>query len=393
MFELEEQGPSFELSEAGSVGAVIKVVGVGGAGGNAVQRMIEAGVQGVRFIAMNTDAQALNRNPATERLQLGMKLTKGLGSGANPEVARQAALESEQEIVEALKGADMVFIAAGMGKGTGTGAAPVVAEIARKMGILTVPVVTRPFSNEGPMNAKRAEAGLAALRAVCDSILVIPNDRIITVGPHNPLKNGFKAVDDTLRFSIQAITDVVTLEGLLNTDFNDVRTVMLGQKGIYLGCGAADGEDAALRAARQALTNPYLEAPFHGGARGLLVAVSVRDESRFTAADHNAILAEIGATGAKDSNSINGLAYRADQAEDVRVTVIATGFEGGAQKGAPNPDDLPILDALNRISGATGEAPRRPRVEAFMHDSEDLAIPAFIRRNRLAALEAGPAGD
>lgn len=385
MFELEEQIPSFELSEAGSVGAVIKVVGVGGAGGNAVQRMIEAGVQGVQFIAMNTDAQALNRNSAAQRLQLGAKLTKGLGSGANPEVARQAALESEQEIVEALKGADMVFIAAGMGKGTGTGAAPVVAEIARKLGILTVPVVTRPFTNEGPMNSKRAEAGLAALRAVCDSVLIIPNDRIITVGPHNSLKNGFKAVDDTLRFSIQAITDVVTLEGLLNTDFNDVRTVMLGKKGIYLGCGAADGEDAALRAARQALTNPYLEAPFHGGAGGLLVAVSVRDESRFTAADHDAILSEVKAMGAKDANMIPGLAYREDQAEDVRVTVIATGFEGVAARTAPNPDDLPILDAIN---GRHPETQRRPRVEAFLPDSEDLAIPAFIRRNRLAALDA-----
>jgi cell division protein FtsZ len=385
MFDLEEQLPSFELSEAGSLGAVIKVVGVGGAGGNAVQRMIEAGVQGVQFIAMNTDVQALNRNPALGRLQLGVKLTKGLGSGANPEVARQAAMESEQEIIEALKGADMVFIAAGMGKGTGTGAAPVVAEIARKMGILTVPVVTRPFTNEGPMNAKRAEAGLAALRAVCDSILVIPNDRIITVGPHNPLKNGFKAVDDTLRFSIQAITDVVTLEGLLNTDFNDVRTVMLGHKGIYLGCGAADGEDAALRAARQALSNPYLEAPFHGGARGLLVAVSVRDESRFTAADHDAILSEVKSMGAKDANMIPGLAYRAEQVEDVRVTVIATGFEGTPARSAPNPDDLPILDALN---GKHPETARRPRVEAFLPDSEDLAIPAFIRRNRLAALEA-----
>jgi cell division protein FtsZ len=385
MFELEEQIPSFELSEAGSVGAVIKVVGVGGAGGNAVQRMIEAGVQGVQFIAMNTDAQALNRNSAAQRLQLGAKLTKGLGSGANPEVARQAALESEQEIVEALKGADMVFIAAGMGKGTGTGAAPVVAEIARKLGILTVPVVTRPFTNEGPMNSKRAEAGLAALRAVCDSVLVIPNDRIITVGPHNSLKNGFKAVDDTLRFSIQAITDVVTLEGLLNTDFNDVRTVMLGKKGIYLGCGAADGDDAAVRAARQALTNPYLEAPFHGGAGGLLVAVSVRDESRFTAADHDAILSEVKAMGAKDANMIPGLAYREDQAEDVRVTVIATGFEGAAARTAPNPDDLPILAALN---GRHPETSRRPRVEAFLPDSEDLAIPAFIRRNRLAALDA-----
>ncbi len=391
MLDIEGSQPAFEISEAAAVGAVIKVVGVGGAGGNAVQRMIEAGVGGVQFIAMNTDAQALNRNPASHKLQLGAKLTRGLGSGANPEVARQAAYESEAEIVEALKGSDMVFIAAGMGKGTGTGAAPVVAEISRKLGILTVPVVTRPFTNEGPMNARRAEAGLAALKTACDGVLVIPNDRIITVGPHNSLKNGFKAVDDTLRFSIQAITDVVTLEGFMNTDFNDVRTVMMGQKGIYLGCGAADGDDAAVRAARQALTNPYLETPFDGGAASLLVAVSVRDESRFTAADHDAILAEVKSMGAKDANMISGLAERPDQAEDVRVTVIAAGFGAGpaaARAGAHHADDLPILDALQ---GRAPDGQRRPRIEAFIPEGEDLEIPAFIRRNRLAALEAAAA--
>lgn len=388
MFELEEQVPGFELSEPNAPGAVIKVVGVGGAGGNAVQRMIEAGVQGVQFIVMNTDAQALNRNPAPTRLQLGQKVTGGMGSGANPEVARQAALESEDEIAEALKGADMVFIAAGMGKGTGTGAAPVVADIARKLGILTVPVVTRPFSLEGEICGKRAEGGLASLRSACDSVLVIPNDRIMTVSPRLALKNSFKEVDDTLRFSIQAISDVVTLEGMLNTDFNDVRTVMNGQKGIYLGCGAADGDDAAGRAAHQALQNPYLENAFHGGAKGMLVAISVKDDSRFSAIDLNGVLSEVRTLASKDVNLIHGIAWRPEQAEDVRVTVIATGFEGQpASKGAPNPDDLPILDALN---GHAGEIGRKMRVEPFpLGANEDLDIPAFMRRQRVASLEAG----
>jgi cell division protein FtsZ len=384
MFELEEKSGGFELSEPTPAGAVIKVVGVGGAGGNAIQRMIEAGVQGVQFIAMNTDMQALNRNPAPVRLQLGLKVTGGMGSGANPEVARQAALESEAEIAEVLRGADMVFIAAGMGKGTGTGAAPVVADIARKMGILTVPVVTRPFSMEGEMCAKRAEIGLAALRAVCDSVLVIPNDRIMTVSPRLALKSSFKEVDDTLRFSIQAISDVVTLEGMLNTDFNDVRTIMHGQKGIYLGCGAADGDEAAVRAARQALTNPYLENAFHGGAKGMLVAISVKDDSRFSAVDLNTILTEVRALGAKDVNLIHGIAWRPEQGEDVRVTVIATGYEGAPlAKPTQTREDLPILDVLN---GYGSDAPRRLRLESLPQGAEDLDVPTFVRRQVLASL-------
>jgi cell division protein FtsZ len=387
MFEIEEKVPGFELSETSAPGACIKVLGVGGAGGNAVQRMIEAGVQGVHFYALNTDAQALAKNSAPNRIQLGQRETGGKGSGANPEKARQAALESEAEITEALKGADMVFIAAGMGKGTGTGAAPVVAEIAKKLGIPAIPVVTRPFEMEGPMCAKRADAGLAALRAVCDSVLVIPNDRIMTVSPRVAINAAFREVDDTLRHSIQAISDVVALEGILNVDINDVRTVVAGQKGIYLGCGAADGEGAAQRAARQALTNPYLENAFHGGAKGLLVAVSVKDESRFSATDLNGILAEVRALGTKEVNLIHGMAYRPDQLEDIRVTVIAAGFEGTGKAPAAShgAEELPILEALS----GRQESPRpSTRMAAFAGSAEDLDIPAFMRRNRLASLEA-----
>jgi cell division protein FtsZ len=247
-------------------------------------------------------------------------------------------------------------------------------------------VVTRPFAMEGEICAKRAEIGLSALRAACDSVLVIPNDRIMTVSPRLALKNSFKEVDDTLRFSIQAISDVVTLEGMLNTDFNDVRTIMHGQKGIYLGCGAADGDDASVRAAKQALTNPYLENAFHGGAKGMLVAISVKDDSRFSAVDLNTILQEVRSLGAKDVNLIHGIAWRPEQSEDIRITVIATGYEGQpAAAKHPNPEDLPILDMLN---GSGGGQPRRPSVPAFPLGSEDLDIPAFMRRHRLATLEA-----
>jgi cell division protein FtsZ len=208
----------------------------------------------------------------------------------------------------------------------------------------------------------------------------------MTVSPRLALKNSFKEVDDILCFSIQAISDVVILEGMLNTDFNDVRTIMHGQKGIYLGCGTAEGDDAAIRAARQALTNPYLENAFHGGAKGMLVAISVKDDSRFSATDLNTILGEVRSLGAKDVNLIHGIAWRPEQSEDIRVTVIATGYEGQPAQRTPNPEDLPILDVIN---GRQGEAPRRVRVEPFPLGSEDLDIPAFMRRGRVAALEAG----
>ncbi|MES2202528.1 MAG: cell division protein FtsZ, partial [candidate division FCPU426 bacterium] len=228
MFEIEESGAasSFELEETYTPSAVIKVLGVGGAGGNAVNRMIEAGVRGVEFIAMNTDMQVLAKNLAPVKLQLGAKLTGGKGVGADPEKGRQAALESEAEILELIKGADMIFVAAGMGKGTGTGAAPVVAEISRRLGILTIPVVTRPFKFEGAACQRRAEQGLQALSKVTDSTLVIHNDKIMAVAGRVPLTDALRQADDTLRHAIQSISDVVTSEGLMNCDFNDVRAIM-----------------------------------------------------------------------------------------------------------------------------------------------------------------------
>jgi cell division protein FtsZ len=383
MFELEEsfKSPGFELEEGFSASAVIKVVGVGGAGGNAVNRMIEAGVQGVEFIAMNTDMQVLNKNLAPSRLQLGAKLTGGKGVGADPDKGRQAALESEEEILNLLRGADMVFVAAGMGKGTGTGAAPVVAELSKNLGILTIPVVTRPFSFEGPACGRRAEQGLQALKAVTDALLVIANDRIMSVAARIPLNEAYRQADDTLRYAIQSISDVVTSEGLMNCDFNDVRAIMNEKGGIYMGVGAADGEEAPSRASAMALSNPYLDGQLPEAAKGLLVMISVKDESRFSASDLSSVLSVAGGLSGKDANLIHGLAYNPGQAEDVRVTVIATGFEGTA-KEAPK-EEFPWAAGLK-----LQQAPAKPGLKlAPVLSSEDLDIPAFMRRRHAEALD------
>lgn len=388
MFELEESAvtASFELEETYLPSAVIKVIGVGGAGGNAINRMLEAGVRGVEFIAMNTDMQVLAKNSAPVKLQLGAKLTGGKGVGADPEKGRQAALESESEIVDLLKGADMVFIAAGMGKGTGTGAAPVVAELSRRMGILTIPVVTRPFNFEGAACQRRAEAGLEALAKVTDSTLVIHNDKIMAVAARVPLNEALRQADDTLRHAIQSISDVVTSEGLMNCDFNDVRSIMNERGGIYMGVGAADGDDAASRAAEMALSNPYLdaaEAKGLAGATGMLVMISVKDESRFTASDLETILQVMGAKASREVNMIHGLAYNPGQGEDLRVTVIAAGFSGAEKEVKPKQDWMAGLNL-------TGVKVFRDSARGVLQSnvtSEDLDIPAFMRRRHVEALE------
>lgn len=385
MFELEETvtSPGFELEESFKPSAVIKVIGVGGAGGNAVNRMIEAGVQGVEFISMNTDMQALGRNLAPVRVQLGSKLTGGKGVGADPEKGRQAAVESEQEILSHLKGADMVFVAAGMGKGTGTGAAPYVAELSKGLGILTIPVVSLPFEIEGQKTLARAASGLAALRAVTDTMLVIANDRIMAVSARLATTEAFRQADDTLRYAIQAISDVVTSEGLLNCDFNDVRAIMNEKGGIYMGVGAADGEDAASRAASMALTNPYLDSALPETAAGLLVMISVKDESRFPLSDLTKVLGVAGAVSSREVNLIHGLAYNPEQAEDVRVTIIATGFE--APKIEVKVPEYPWAAQLN-LAPAAKPGALKLNVMAPV-SSEDLDIPAFMRRRLNESLD------
>ena len=258
----------------GSYLAVIKVVGVGGGGTNAVNRMVDSGLRGVEFIAVNTDAQALLMTDADVKIAVGQKVTRGLGAGANPDVGRDAAIESRDQLKEALKGADMVFVTAGEGGGTGTGAAPVIAELARELGALTVGVVTRPFGFEGKKRADQAEQGIEELAAKVDTLLVIPNDRLLqVVSPSTPIMEAFRVADDVLRQGVQGITDLITVPGLINLDFADVRTVMRNTGTALMGIGAAAGENRAAEAARAAISSPLLETSVEG-ARGLLLNIT-----------------------------------------------------------------------------------------------------------------------
>ncbi|MDA8268111.1 MAG: cell division protein FtsZ [Actinomycetota bacterium] len=319
--------------------AVIKVVGVGGGGVNAVNRMIEAGLRGVEFIAMNTDAQALLMSDADLKLDIGRQLTRGLGAGSDPEVGRQAAEEHRSEIEEALKGADMVFITAGKGGGTGTGAAPVVAEIARSMGALTIAVVTRPFSFEGRRRSVQAESGIQRLRENVDAVIVIPNDRLLTVATEKTsMVNAFKMADEVLLQGVQGITDLITVPGQINTDFADVRMVLNSAGSAIMGIGLADGEGRAVTAARAATTSPLLEAKIEG-ARGVLVNIAGGSELRLF--EVNEAMEIIHGVAHPDANIIFGTVIDDGLGEQVRVTVIAAGFERWEEgrHGEPAPRD------------------------------------------------------
>lgn len=319
--------------------AVIKVVGVGGGGVNAVNRMIEAGLRGVEFIAMNTDAQALLMSDADLKLDIGRQLTRGLGAGSDPEVGRQAAEEHRSEIEEALKGADMVFITAGKGGGTGTGAAPVVAEIARAQGALTIAVVTRPFSFEGRRRSVQAETGIQRLKENVDAVIVIPNDRLLTVATEKTsMVNAFKMADEVLLQGVQGITDLITVPGQINTDFADVRMVLSSAGSAIMGIGLAEGEGRAVNAARSATTSPLLESKIEG-ARGVLVNIAGGSELRLF--EVNEAMEIIHSVAHPDANIIFGTVIDDGLEDKVRVTVIAAGFERwdegrlGAEPAAP----------------------------------------------------------
>jgi cell division protein FtsZ len=305
--------------------AVIKVVGVGGGGVNAVNRMIEAGLRGVEFIAANTDAQALLMSDADLKLDIGRQLTRGLGAGSDPEIGRQAAEEHRTEIEEALKGADMVFITAGKGGGTGTGAAPVVAEIARSVGALTIGVVTRPFSFEGRRRSVQAEAGIQNLKEKVDAIIIIPNDRLLSVSTEKTsMVNAFKMADEVLLQGVQGITDLITVPGQINTDFADVRMVLSNAGTAIMGIGQSSGEGRAVNAARAATTSPLLEASIEG-ARGILV--NIAGGSELGLFEVNEAMEIIHGVAHPDANIIFGSVIDDAMGDDVRVTVIAAGFE------------------------------------------------------------------
>ncbi len=354
--------------------ARIKVVGVGGGGSNAVNRMIEEGLAGIEFVAINTDAQALVLSEAPTRVRIGDKLTRGLGAGGNPEVGQKAAEESAEELYEVLKGTDMVFIAAGIGGGTGTGAAPVIAQVAKEVGALTIGVVTRPFTFEGIKRAKSAEQGIGRLKEVVDTLIVIPNDRLLQVADKRAsLQDSFKMADDVLRQGIQGISELITVPGLINLDFADVRTIMSEGGAALMAVGRATGEDRARAAAEMAISSQLLDITIDG-ARGILFNVTGgADLSLFEVNQAAAIIKE---TAHPDVNLIFGAVVDPNLGDELRVTVIATGFESSNLR---RPSSRRTVARTDAKTGAKENA----EVEAFQpqaFDVNDLDIPAFLRR-------------
>ncbi|WP_028925715.1 cell division protein FtsZ [Pseudonocardia acaciae] len=329
--------------------AVIKVVGIGGGGVNAVNRMIEVGLKGVEFIAVNTDAQALLMSDADVKLDIGRELTRGLGAGANPEVGRKAAEDHREEIEEVLKGADMVFVTAGEGGGTGTGGAPVVASIARKLGALTIGVVTRPFTFEGKRRSGQAEDGITSLRNECDTLIVIPNDRLLQLGDVGvSLMDAFRSADEVLLSGVQGITDLITTPGLINLDFADVKSVMSGAGSALMGIGSARGEGRAVQAAGKAINSPLLEASMDG-AHGVLLSVAGGSDLGLFEINEAASLVQEAAH--PDANIIFGTVIDDSLGDEVRVTVIAAGFDSGT------PTHKKLDPAAYRPRTETGSAP------------------------------------
>src|SRR4051795_1310924 len=332
------------LDEEGCAGARIKVVGVGGGGSNAVNRMVQAGFDGVEFVVANTDLQALRANAATVKLQIGSKLTKGLGAGADPNVGRQAALEGTDKIIQALDGADMIFVTTGLGGGTGTGAAPVIASLASELGALTVAVVTKPFKFEGKKRQIQAEKGLEALRDCVDTIITIPNERLLTIIDRTTsMTDAFATADDVLRQAIQGISDLILVPGLINLDFADVKTIMSGMGIAIMGTGIAEGDTRAIDAANAAISSPLLEDASVKGARGVIINVTGgSDLSLIEVSEASAVIQE---AAHEDANIIFGAVVDPAMQGKVKITVIATGFDRESPKAisasaAQTPVDL-----------------------------------------------------
>ena len=335
--------------------AVIKVIGVGGAGGNAVNRMIEDGVQGVSFIAANTDVQALNSNNAEVKIQLGPKLTRGLGAGSHPETGQKAAEESEETIEDALKGADMIFITAGMGGGTGTGAAPVIAKIARETGALTVGVVTRPFSFEGPKRSKNAAEGIAKLKEYVDTLVIVANNRLLEiVDKKTPMMEAFKEADNVLKQGVQGISDLITSTDYVNLDFADVKTVMENQGAALMGIGRASGENRTVEATKMATSSPLLEVSIDGAKQVLLNITGGPDLTLFEAQDASEI---VSTAAGEDVNIIFGTAINPNLGDEVVVTVIATGIDDEAEAAASKQ-----LPGRGHQVSAPREKPAAPKI-------------------------------
>src|ERR1700755_1195718 len=336
-------------------GARIKVIGVGGGGNNAVNRMIAAGVEGVEFIAANTDVQALKTSMAPVKLQLGVKLTSGLGAGSNPEIGREAALENTDDIVELLQGADMVFVTAGLGGGTGTGAAPVIASLAREMGALTVAVITRPFSFEGKRRMQQAERGMEELLEGVDTMIVIPNEKLLAVAKDAGFFESFRVADDVLLQGVQGISDIITIPGIINRDFADVKTTMAGMGYAVMGTAIRSGDNRAIAAAQAAMASPLLEAGAIDGARGILINISGSSSLRLSEVNVASTLIQNAAH--EDANIIFGAVQDESMGDEVKITVIATGFK---QQEMPQRRERMLAEAT--LPTMRYDVPIQPRV-------------------------------
>ena len=377
----------FELMEVSGQQAVIKVIGIGGGGGNAVDHMISASLEGVEFIAANTDAQALRRSGVSKVMQLGEGLTRGLGAGANPEVGRQAASEDRDKIAAALDGTDMVFLTAGMGGGTGTGAAPVIAQLAREKGILTVAVVTRPFAFEGKRRINAAEEGIKELGELVDSLIVIPNERIMEVmGGNVTLLEAFGKANEVLFNAVQGISELITRPGLINVDFADVRTVMAEMGMAMMGSATATGPDRAMQAARGAVSSPLLEEVDIHGAKGLLVNVSAGPDMQL---DEFAQVGEIvNEYASEDGTVVIGTVLDPEMEDELRVTMVATGIrkapqislvkdQGMEEDTSAHEDDYDVPTVIRRRPRAAGDVDLQGNAAV---DMDYLDVPAFLRR-------------
>src|SRR5579862_5121231 len=322
---MEDKGLRICFNEEARNNAKIKVIGVGGGGGNAVNRMICTGVEGIEFAVANTDLQALQMSRAATKIQLGVKLTNGLGAGANPEIGRRGALEDAEKIIEVLEGADMVFVTAGLGGGTGTGAAPIIASLASEMGALTVAVVTKPFAFEGKRRLNQAERGLSELVDSVDTMIVIPNERLLAVAQDAGFFESFQIADDILRQAVQGVSDIITIPGIINRDFADVKTIMAGMGYAVMGTATGHGERRALQAAQAAIASPLLEAGAIDGARGILI--NITGSSSLKLAEVNEASTIIQSAAHEDANIIFGAVLDEKMKDDVKITVIATGFK------------------------------------------------------------------
>ncbi|HEX4284864.1 MAG TPA: cell division protein FtsZ [Terracidiphilus sp.] len=408
----EEPAAMEQTNEAGEMriqfhdesvrGARIKVIGVGGGGGNAVNRMIQAGLEGVEFIAANTDVQALKLSEAPVKLQLGVRLTSGLGAGANPDVGRRAALEDSEKIIEALEGADMVFVTAGLGGGTGTGAAPVIASLASEMGILTVAVITRPFAFEGKRRLQQAERGLKELIESVDTMIVIPNEKLLAVAKDAGFFESFRIADDVLRQGVQGISDIITIPGIINRDFADVKTTMAGMGHAVMGTAVRSGANRAIEAAQAAMASPLLDAGAIDGARGILINITGSSSLKLSEVNEASTL--IQSSAHEDANIIFGAVQDERMGDEVKITVIATGFGDQMPERRArmlSVEQAPVIsvpmmasDAWMRDGAERPSASATPSAPRFMSEDDDSgseeAEPAFVsaapstRKSRVA---------